>query len=260
MSCSTGPRLPAAPQRPAHHPILRSPTAVPRCRRWPPWTLRCPNSRCISPRSSLVSTNWTAGGPGRPAARRTPSRQPPRTARSPVPVPDPGQPLQPRGTQARCARSSGREGPDGSASTRSSCIPGFWPRSACRQTCRDRTDPVVIETAAAALPDHRGADRRISVATQDVALLVPESMPAAEVEAAWPNGQAEYRGLLEESASSTSTRPAGRPRDASRWPIRCAFRAPDRTLTVRPQQHNARRRGEPPAAGCWLPRSVLRPS
>jgi phenylalanyl-tRNA synthetase beta chain len=72
------------------------------------------------------------------------------------------------------------------------------------------------------------------VATQDVALLVPDSVPAAEVEAALADGvqHSEYQGLLEEVRLFDVYRgeQAGPGRKSLAYTLR--FRAPDRTLTV----------------------------
>ena len=96
-------------------------------------------------------------------------------------------------------------------------------------------DLSVIETAAAALgPVEAPAISPYPVATQDVALLVPESVPAAEVEAALAEGvrQSEYRGLLEEIRlfDVYTGEQAGPGRKSLAYTLR--FRAPDRTLTV----------------------------
>ena len=96
-------------------------------------------------------------------------------------------------------------------------------------------DLSVIETAAAALgPVDAPSISPYPVATQDVALLVPESVPAAEVEAALVEGveHSEYRGLLEEVRlfDVYTGEQAGPGRKSLAYTLR--FRAPDRTLTV----------------------------
>ncbi len=96
-------------------------------------------------------------------------------------------------------------------------------------------DLSVIETAAAALgPVEAPAISPYPVATQDVALLVPESVPAAEVEAALAEGveHSEYQGLLEEVRlfDVYTGEQAGPGRKSLAYTLR--FRAPDRTLTV----------------------------
>ncbi len=96
-------------------------------------------------------------------------------------------------------------------------------------------DLSVIETAAAALgPVEAPQISPYPVATQDVALLVPESVPAAEAEAALAEGvrQSEYRGLLEEVRlfDVYTGEQAGPGRKSLAYTLR--FRAPDRTLTV----------------------------
>lgn len=96
-------------------------------------------------------------------------------------------------------------------------------------------DLSVIETAAAALgPVEAPAISPYPVATQDVALLVPESVPAAEVEDALVEGveHSEYRGLLEEVRlfDVYTGEQAGPGRKSLAYTLR--FRAPDRTLTA----------------------------
>ncbi len=96
-------------------------------------------------------------------------------------------------------------------------------------------DLSVIETAAAALgPVEAPSISPYPVATQDVALLVPDSVPAAEVEAALADGvqHSEYQGLLEEVRLFDVYRgeQAGPGRKSLAYTLR--FRAPDRTLTV----------------------------
>lgn len=96
-------------------------------------------------------------------------------------------------------------------------------------------DLSVIETAAAALgPVEAPAISPYPVATQDVALLVPESVPAAEVEDALVEGveHSEYRGLLEgvRLFDVYTGEQAGPGRKSLAYTLR--FRAPDRTLTA----------------------------
>jgi phenylalanyl-tRNA synthetase beta chain len=107
---------------------------------------------------------------------------------------------------------------------------GLPPRTAAMEL-----DLSVIETAAAALgPVGAPAISPYPVATQDVALLVPESVPAADVEAALVEGvgQSEYQGLLEEVRlfDVYTGEQAGPGRKSLAYALR--FRAPDRTLTV----------------------------
>ncbi|HEY8045970.1 MAG TPA: phenylalanine--tRNA ligase subunit beta [Streptosporangiaceae bacterium] len=107
---------------------------------------------------------------------------------------------------------------------------GLPPRTAAMEL-----DLSVIETAAAALgPAGAPAISPYPVATQDVALLVPEGVPAADVEAALVEGvgQSEYSGLLEEARlfDVYTGEQAGPGRKSLAYALR--FRAPDRTLTV----------------------------
>ena len=96
-------------------------------------------------------------------------------------------------------------------------------------------DLSVIETAAAALgPVEAPVISAYPVATQDVALLVPESVPAADVEAALVEGVqgSDYAGLLEDVRlfDVYTGEQAGPGRKSLAYTLR--FRAPDRTLTV----------------------------
>jgi len=96
-------------------------------------------------------------------------------------------------------------------------------------------DLSVIESAAAALgPVEAPVISPYPVATQDVALLVPERVPAAEVEDSLIDGvqHSEYRGLLEEVRlfDVYTGEQAGPGRKSLAYTLR--FRAPDRTLTV----------------------------
>ena len=107
---------------------------------------------------------------------------------------------------------------------------GLPPRTAAMEL-----DLSVIETAAAALgPVEAPVISPYPVATQDVALLVPEDVPAADVEAALIDGVqgSEYAGLLEDVHlfDVYTGEQAGPGRKSLAYTLR--FRAPDRTLTV----------------------------
>jgi phenylalanyl-tRNA synthetase beta chain len=107
---------------------------------------------------------------------------------------------------------------------------GLPPRTAAMEL-----DLSVIETAAAALgPVEAPVISPYPVATQDVALLVPESVPAADVEAALIDGVqgSDYAGLLEDVHlfDVYTGEQAGPGRKSLAYTLR--FRAPDRTLTV----------------------------
>jgi phenylalanyl-tRNA synthetase beta chain len=96
-------------------------------------------------------------------------------------------------------------------------------------------DLSVIETAAAALgPVEAPVISPYPVATQDVALLVPERVPAADVESALVEGvgNSDYQGLLEEVRlfDVYTGDQAGPGRKSLAYTLR--FRAPDRTLTA----------------------------
>jgi phenylalanyl-tRNA synthetase beta chain len=96
-------------------------------------------------------------------------------------------------------------------------------------------DLSVIESAAAALgPVEAPVISPYPVATQDVALLVPERVPAAEVEDSLIDGvqHSEYTGLLEDVRlfDVYTGEQAGPGRKSLAYTLR--FRAPDRTLTV----------------------------
>ena len=104
------------------------------------------------------------------------------------------------------------------------------------RTCAAELDLSVIEAAAAALgPVPAPAVSPYPVATQDVALVVPATVPAAEVEAALVAGAAAAGGdvssLLEEVAlfDVYTGAQAGEGRKSLAYTLR--FRAPDRTLT-----------------------------
>jgi phenylalanyl-tRNA synthetase beta chain len=103
------------------------------------------------------------------------------------------------------------------------------------RTAAMELDLSVIETAAAALgPVEAPVISPYPVATQDVALLVPESVPAADVKAALIDGVqgSEYAGLLEDVHlfDVYTGEQAGPGRKSLAYTLR--FRAPDRTLTV----------------------------
>ncbi len=107
---------------------------------------------------------------------------------------------------------------------------GLPPRTAAMEL-----DLSVIETAAAALgPVEAPVISPYPVATQDVALLVPDSVPAADVEAALIDGVqgSDYAGLLEDVHlfDVYTGEQAGPGRKSLAYTLR--FRAPDRTLTV----------------------------
>jgi phenylalanyl-tRNA synthetase beta chain len=107
---------------------------------------------------------------------------------------------------------------------------GLPPRTAAMEL-----DLSVVETAAAALgPVEAPVISPYPVATQDVALLVPEGVPAADVEAALIDGVqgSGYAGLLEDVHlfDVYTGEQAGPGRKSLAYTLR--FRAPDRTLTV----------------------------
>ena len=107
---------------------------------------------------------------------------------------------------------------------------GLPPRTAAMEL-----DLSVIETAAAALgPVEAPVISPYPVATQDVALLVPETVPAADVQAALVDGvqASDYAGLLEDVHlfDVYTGEQAGPGRKSLAYTLR--FRAPDRTLTV----------------------------
>jgi phenylalanyl-tRNA synthetase beta chain len=102
------------------------------------------------------------------------------------------------------------------------------------RTCAAEIDMSVIETAAAALgPVEAPVISPYPVATQDVALVVAASVPAAEVEAALSAGAtgAGDGSLLEEVAlfDVYTGEQAGEGNKSLAYTLR--FRAPDRTLT-----------------------------
>jgi phenylalanyl-tRNA synthetase beta chain len=99
------------------------------------------------------------------------------------------------------------------------------------RACAAELDLSVVEAAAAALgPVEAPAISPYPVATQDVALVVAASVPAAEVEAALSAG-AGGGGLLEEVAlfDVYTGEQAGEGHKSLAYTLR--FRAPDRTLT-----------------------------
>jgi phenylalanyl-tRNA synthetase beta chain len=107
---------------------------------------------------------------------------------------------------------------------------GLPPRTAAMEL-----DLSAIETAAAVLgPVVAPQISGYPPATQDVALLVPEPVPAADVAAALSAGvqASDYRGLLEEVRlfDVYTGEQAGPGRKSLAYTLR--FRAPDRTLTV----------------------------
>ena len=99
------------------------------------------------------------------------------------------------------------------------------------RTCAAEVDLSVVETAAAALgPVEAPVISPYPVATQDVALVVAASVPAAEVEAALSAGAA-GDGLLEDVTlfDVYTGEQAGEGNKSLAYTLR--FRAPDRTLT-----------------------------
>ncbi len=103
------------------------------------------------------------------------------------------------------------------------------------RTAAMELDLSVIQAAVAGAPPVQAPSvSAYPVATQDVALLVPQSVPAAEVEAALVAGagQGAGQGLLEEVRlfDVYTGEQAGEGRKSLAYTLR--FRAPDRTLTV----------------------------
>ena len=103
------------------------------------------------------------------------------------------------------------------------------------RTCAMELDLTVIETAAATVgPAQAPVISPYPVATQDVALVVPETVPAADVEAALVAGVvgSGEPDLLEEVRlfDVYTGAQAGEGRKSLAYTLR--FRAPDRTLTV----------------------------
>jgi phenylalanyl-tRNA synthetase beta chain len=106
---------------------------------------------------------------------------------------------------------------------------GLPPRTAAMEL-----DLSVIETAAGALgPVQAPALSGYPIAVQDVALSVPESVPAADVERALADGAAAAGDVLLESVRLFDVYTgdqAGAGRKSLAYTLR--FRAPDRTLTA----------------------------
>ena len=99
------------------------------------------------------------------------------------------------------------------------------------RACAAEIDLSVVETAAAALgPVEAPVISPYPVATQDVALVVPASVPAAEVEEALSAG-ADGGSLLEEVRlfDVYTGEQVGEGNKSLAYTLR--FRAPDRTLT-----------------------------
>ncbi len=104
-----------------------------------------------------------------------------------------------------------------------------------QRTCAAELDLSVIETAAAGRgPVQARPVSGYPVATQDVALVVPDAVPAAEVEAALAAGvtAAGAGSLLEDVRlfDVYTGEQAGRGSKSLAYTLR--FRAPDRTLTA----------------------------
>ena len=91
------------------------------------------------------------------------------------------------------------------------------------RTCAAELDLSVIETAAAGLgPVQIPPVSGYPVATQDVALIVPDTVPAADVAAALARGGGPAPARCWRTcACSTSTPGSRRARAASRWRTRC---------------------------------------
>jgi phenylalanyl-tRNA synthetase beta chain len=103
------------------------------------------------------------------------------------------------------------------------------------RTCAMELDLTAIETVAALLgPAQAPVISPYPVATQDVALVVPETVPAADVEAALVAGVvgSDQPDLLEEVRlfDVYTGAQAGEGRKSLAYTLR--FRAPDRTLTA----------------------------
>jgi phenylalanyl-tRNA synthetase beta chain len=103
------------------------------------------------------------------------------------------------------------------------------------RTCAAELDLSVIETAAAALaPVQAPVISPYPVATQDVALIVPDTVPAADVQAALTSGVAAAgTGLLLEDVRLFDVYTGGQVGAGNKslaYTLR--FRAPDRTLTA----------------------------
>jgi phenylalanyl-tRNA synthetase beta chain len=126
------------------------------------------------------------------------------------------------------------------------------------RTCAAELDLSVIETAAAGRgPVQAPVVSGYPVATQDVALIVPETVPAADVEAALAMGVAAAGddSLLEEVRlfDVYTGEQAGDGRKSLAYTLR--FRAPDRTLTA---EEVARARDAAVAEAARLTGAVLR--
>jgi phenylalanyl-tRNA synthetase beta chain len=101
------------------------------------------------------------------------------------------------------------------------------------RTCAMEMDLSVISAAAVALPPAQAPEiSAFPVATQDVALVVRESVPAAEVEAALAAGAAEADGGLLEEVRLFDIYTGEQVGEGNKsLAYRLRFRAPDRTLT-----------------------------
>jgi phenylalanyl-tRNA synthetase beta chain len=101
------------------------------------------------------------------------------------------------------------------------------------RTCATEVDLSVIGAAATALPPAQAPPiSAFPVATQDVALVVRESVPAAEVEAALAAGAAEADGGLLEEVRLFDIYTGEQVGEGNKsLAYRLRFRAPDRTLT-----------------------------
>ena len=101
------------------------------------------------------------------------------------------------------------------------------------RTCATEVDLSVIGAAATALPPAQAPPiSAFPVATQDVALVVRESVRAAEVEAALAAGAAEADGGLLEEVRLFDIYTGEQVGEGNKsLAYRLRFRAPDRTLT-----------------------------
>jgi phenylalanyl-tRNA synthetase beta chain len=176
-------------------------------------------------------------GPGRPAGWQDiigAAREVLRVSRVPFEVrPDQHEPWHPGRCAAVFVQAEGQEwlaGHAGELHPRVTAAFDLPPR-----TCAMELDLSVIETAAASLgPAEAPRISPYPVATQDVALVVPETVPAADVEAALVAGVArsDQPDLLEEVRlfDVYTGAQAGEGRKSLAYTLR--FRAPDRTLTA----------------------------
>jgi phenylalanyl-tRNA synthetase beta chain len=101
------------------------------------------------------------------------------------------------------------------------------------RTCAAELDLSVVETAAEARgPNQAPPVSGYPLATQDVALIVPAAVPAADVEAALASGAAAAGPLLEAIRlfDVYTGEQAGEGSKSLAYTLR--FRAPDRTLTA----------------------------